>query len=366
VRSRTLAPRGLIARVPRRSARPAPRSARVPGTRASPPTLDELGAHWRLALFAVQDAIAAARACGRSAGLTHYELATLERKLAEERVATDRLLASLAHEQRVKLHHRLTTPRATARTLGLPPEVRACLFDLDGVLAGSDEIHAAAWGESINDFLSRRFERAGERFGPLRPFSARRDYYRYLHGKPRIAGAHAFLASRGIRLPEGRPDDSIDAETVYGLTNHKNEAFQRRLEQEGIHAFAGSMHYLDTAREAGVRCAVISASANTEAILDRSGLAPRIDRIVDGNVIRARDLEGKPAPDTILVACGLVGVPPDQAAIFETTIDGLEAGRGARVAVAIGVDRAGRAETLHAHGAQLVVSDLVDLLDPRA
>jgi len=265
VRSRTLVARGLIARVPRRSARPAP--GRAPGTGAhiGRPTLDDLGAHWRLALFAAQDALAAARAGGRSTGLSALELSTFERRLAEERIETDRLLVAVAHEERVELHHRLTTPRATARTLGLPPEVRACLFDLDGVLTGSAEIHAAAWRESINDFLSLRFERAGERFGPLRPFSARRDYYRYLHGKPRSVGAHAFLASRGIRLPEGHPDDPIDAETVYGLTNHKNAAFQRRLEQEGIRAFAGSIQYLDTAREAGVRCAVISASANTEA-----------------------------------------------------------------------------------------------------
>jgi len=366
VRSRTLVARGLIARVPRRSARPAP--GRAPGTGAhiGRPTLDDLGAHWRLALFAAQDALAAARAGGRSTGLSALELSTFERRLAEERIETDRLLVAVAHEERVELHHRLTTPRATARTLGLPPEVRACLFDLDGVLTGSAEIHAAAWRESINDFLSLRFERAGERFGPLRPFSARRDYYRYLHGKPRSVGAHAFLASRGIRLPEGHPDDPIDAETVYGLTNHKNAAFQRRLEQEGIRAFAGSIQYLDTAREAGVRCAVISASANTEAILDRSGLAPRIDRVVDGNVIRTRNLESKPAPDTILVACELLGVQPNQAAVFETTTDGLEASRSATVAVAIGVDRAGRAEVLHTHGAQLVVSDLVDLLDTRA
>jgi HAD superfamily hydrolase (TIGR01509 family) len=354
-RPRPSASRRLIACVARGSADAAPR------------TLDELGAHWRLALFAAQDAITAARACGRSVGLSDRELSTFERRLAEERVATDRLLNAVAREERLEYHHHLTSPRATPRTLGIPPEVRACLFDLDGVLTGSADVHAAAWRESINDFLLRRLERTGDRFGPFRPFSARRDYYRYLHGKPRIVGARAFLESRGILLPDGRPDDPIDAETVYGLTNHKNEAFRRRLDQEGIHPFAGSLHYLETAREAGVRCAVLSASANTVAILERSGLAPQIDRIVDSNIIRARDLEWKPAPDTILVACELLGVRPDEAVTFETTIDGLEAGRSAGVAVAVGVDRerAGRAQTLRAHGAQLVVSDLVDLLDPR-
>ena len=360
--------RGRIARVPRRSARtpPPPAAESNAHSSATPRTLDELGAHWRLALFAAEDAIRAARACGRSVGLSNQELAALERRLHEERSATNRLLETVAHEERLELHHRLTTPRATNRTLGLPPEVRACLFDLDGVLTGSAEIHAAAWRESINDFLSRRFERTGERFGPLRPFSAQRDYYRYLHGKPRIVGAHAFLASRGILLPEGHPDDPIDAETVYGLTNRKNEVFQRLLTQEGIHAFTGSLQYLEAAREAGMKSAVLSASANTETILERSGLAPLIDRIIDGNVIRTRDLEGKPAPDTIVAACELLGIRTDEAATFETTVDGLDAGRSAGVAIAVAVDRTGRARTLRAHGAQLVVPDLVALLNPRA
>jgi beta-phosphoglucomutase-like phosphatase (HAD superfamily) len=361
-------PRGRITRVPRRSARTLPLAATESNAHgsATPRTLDQLGAHWRLALFAAEDAIRAARACGRSVGLSSQELAALERRLAEERSATDRLLETVAREERLELHHRLTTPRSTTRTLGLPPEVRACLFDLDGVLTGSAEIHAAAWRESINDFLSRRFERIGERFGPLQPFSARRDYYRYLHGKPRIVGAHAFLASRGILLSEGHPDDPIDAETVFGLTNHKNEVFQRLLAQEGIHAFTGSLQYLEATREAGIKSAVLSASTNTESILERSGLAPLIDRIIDGNVIRARNLEGKPTPDTIVAACELLGIQTDEAATFETTVDGLDAGRSAGVAIAVAVDRTGRAQTLRAHGAHLVVPDLVALLNPRA
>jgi beta-phosphoglucomutase-like phosphatase (HAD superfamily) len=252
------------------------------------------------------------------------------------------------------------------RTLGLPPGIQACLFDLDGVLTGSDEIHAAAWRESLNDLLLRRFERTGERFGPFRPFSARRDYYRYLHGKPRMAGAQAFLASRGILLPDGRPEDPIDAETIYGVANHKNEAFQRLLQQQGVQAFDGSLQYLDAAREAGMKSVVLSASTNTAAIVERSGLWPLIDRIVDGTTIRTLDLEWKPAPDTVLVACELLGVQPSHAASFETTIEGLEAARNARIAMSVGVDRADREQTLRAHGARLVVSDLVNLLDPRA
>ena len=363
--------RSRIARVSRRSGRPLSSSrrdeagdGRLPAT-PTPRTLDELSAHWRLALFAAQDVLTSARACGRSVGLRSDELSAFEHSLTDERATTARLLEALAHEERIPLRNRLTSPRATAQTVGLPLGVRACLFDLDGVLTASAEIHAAAWRDSFNDFLSRRLERTGERFGPFRPFSTRRDYYRYLHGKPRLVGAHAFLASRGIKLPEGRPDDSVDAETVYGLANRKNQAFQRRLESEGIHAFAGALQYLEALREAGLKCAVISASANTAGMLERSGLAPMVDRVVDGNVMRSADLENKPAPDTIVAACELLGVEASEAASFETTLAGLEASRAAGVAFTIAVDRAGRAEALRGHGAQSVVSDLVELLDPR-
>ena len=324
-------------------------------------TLDEVGAHWRVALLAAHDALAAARACGRSGGWDPAELATLERRLAEERVTTARLLEAVAREEHVRLSRRLTDPRATAETLGLPHGIQACLFDLDGVLTGSAEGHAAAWREAINDLLTRRFERAGERFGPSRPFSAHRDYYPYLHAKPRLVGAHAFLASRGIVLPEGEPDDPPAAETVCGLGNRKNAVFQRLLESQGVRAFAGSVSYLEAAREAGMRCVVLSASANTDAILRHAGLASLIDGTVDGNVTRRGGLEAKPAPDMILTACELAGVAPAQAATFETTVEGLEASRAAKVADAIAVDRAGREVTLRAHGARMVVSDLVEL-----
>ena len=224
-----------IALVSRRSGRSSSYSRPdVPGdgrrpAAPTPRTLDELSAHWRAALFAAQDVLTAARAGGRSIGLRNDELSTFARSLADERVRTAQLLEAIAREEHVPIVRHLTSPRATARTVGLPLDVRACLFDLDGVLTASAEIHAAAWRDSVNDFLSRRLEQTGERFGPFRPFSTRRDYYRYLHGKPRLVGAHAFLASRGIKLPEGHPDDSADAETVFG---------SREPEEPGVPASA--------------------------------------------------------------------------------------------------------------------------------
>jgi HAD superfamily hydrolase (TIGR01509 family) len=282
----------------------------------------------------------------------------------QERAVTAQLLDEVAHQDHVHLYHRLASPRATRRTLGLPGELAACVFDLDGILTTSGALHAAAWAETFDELLARRAERTGERFAPFRPFNPRVDYFQHINGRPRLDGIHAFLASRGIRLPEGKPGDPPGSETIHGLANRKNEALLRRLEREGVTAFAGASGYLEAAREAGLSCAVVSASANTSGILERAGLASLVDQRVDGNTIRAERLAPKPAPDTVLAACRLLGVTPEQAAAFETTIDGVTAARTAGFGLVVAVDRAGRAEMLSAHGADLVVADLAALLEP--
>ena len=236
--------RSRIARVSRRSGRSlsylpsdVARDARLPPA-PTPRTLDELSAHWRLALFAAQDVLTAARRCGRSVGLRSDEVSTFERSLADERVQTARLLEALAHEEHISLRNRLTSLRATHKRSDCRSAfARACSISTESYGKRGDPCGGVA--RQPRRLPRSRLERTGERFGPFRPFSTRRDYYRYLHGKPRLAGAHAFLASRGIKLPEGRPDDSVDAETVFGLANRKNEAFQRRLASEG------SMHSLE-------------------------------------------------------------------------------------------------------------------------
>jgi beta-phosphoglucomutase family hydrolase len=244
--------------------------------------------------------------------------------------------------------------------LGLPSAVSACVFNLDGVLIGSAALHAAAWAETFDEFILARIERTGGRFAPFNP---RTDYPEYMHGKPRLEGVRAFLASRGISLPEGVNDDPPGSETVHGLASHKKEVLLRRIEERGVSAFEGSKRYLELARDAGLHCAVVSASANTDAILERAGLASLVEQRVDGNTILAERLRGKPAPDILLAACRMLGVPPQQAAAFETSSAGVAAARAGGLGLVIGVDAGGQAEALRNQGADLVVSGLAELLE---
>ncbi len=275
------------------------------------------------------------------------------------------LLQGLAHE--LHTHSRLVdwvgAPSISGRMLGLPSEVIACVFDLDGVLTTSAAVHAAAWTEAFDAFLLERAERSHR---PYIPFDEHREYQTLVAGRPRLDGVRVFLASRGISLPEGRADDPPDAETVQGIANHKNLSLQRHLDREGVAAFEGSRYYLEAARMLGLKRAVVSPSANTAAILDRAGLAHLIEQRIDGNTIRAEQLESKPAPDTLLAACEWLQVQPSQAAAFETTPAGITAARAAGFKLAIGVDRDGDTEALRASDADLVIGDLTELLDHKA
>jgi beta-phosphoglucomutase-like phosphatase (HAD superfamily) len=332
---------------------------------AQHPELDGLSAHWRIVFDLAEDALTATNRCGRSLRFAPAELHERLGRLAKERAETASLLDTVAREEHVRLEHSLSIPRVTKRMLGLPQRVHACVFDLEGVLAGSARLHAAAWAETFDQLLSRRVEMTGERFAPFRPFDAAVEYDLYIHGKPRLQGVLAFLASRGIRLPDGSPADGPDEETVWGLANRKRQALLWRLESEGVTAFGGARLYLEGAHEAGLVCAVVSASANTSTILERAGLDALIDEQVDGTVMETGRLQAKPEPDTLLAACAQLGVAPSQAATFETTLAGVEAGRDARLGLVIAIDRRGAAETFRAHGADLVVPDLTALLDRR-
>jgi HAD superfamily hydrolase (TIGR01509 family) len=240
--------------------------------------------------------------------------------------------------------------------------VTACVFNLDGVLIGSAAVHAAAWMETFDEFILTRAERARGHFAPA-PFNPRTDYPAHIHGRPRLEGVRAFLASRGISLPEGRADDAPGTETVHGLANRKKVALLRRLDEHGLSAFEGARSYLELAREGGVRCAVLSASANTGTILERAGLATLVDGCVDGNTIAAEHLRPRPAPDMLLAACRQLAVEPRNAAAFETSAAGVAAARSAGFELVVGVDRGGRWKELLDRGANMVISGLDEILD---
>jgi len=245
-------------------------------------------------------------------------------------------------------------------TLGLPAQIIACLFDLDGVLTRTASIHAAAWKQMFDEFLRVRSERTGE---PFVPFDAGDDYDAYVDGKPRLDGTRGFLLSRGIDLPEGDPSDPSAAPTVNGLSNRKNEMVLRLFDEGHIEVFDDSVSYVRAVRAAGLATAVVSSSANTAQVLDAVGIADLFDARIDGVVAAERHLAGKPAPDTFIAGAAAIGAGPATAAVFEDALAGVEAGRAGGFALVVGVDRVGQADELRRHGADVVVSDLSELME---
>jgi beta-phosphoglucomutase family hydrolase len=238
--------------------------------------------------------------------------------------------------------------------LGLPDDIRACLFDLDGVLTQTAKVHQAAWKRTFDEFLKARDPEAAE-------FS-QDDYNRFVDGKPREDGVRDFLASRSITLPEGSDDDGADAATVRGVATRKNELLLRELDEHGVQVYEGSMRYLRAVREAGLATAVVTASANGESVMAAGGFADLIDARVDGLTAKREGLRGKPAPDGFLAGARALGVAPAQAAVYEDALAGVAAGRAGEFGFVVGVDRVGQAEGLREQGADVVVQDLDELL----
>jgi beta-phosphoglucomutase family hydrolase len=236
----------------------------------------------------------------------------------------------------------------------------AVLLDLDGVITDTASLHAACWKRMFDEYLQ---ERASQRGDAFRPFDLASDYRLYVDGKPRFDGVRDFLASRGIRLPEGSPDDAPQADTVGGLGNRKNELVNAVIEDEGVEAYPGSVRLIRQLRDQGLKIAVVTSSQNCRAVLKAAKLDKFFDALVDGNTIRAQHLAGKPAPDTFLMAAKLLGTEPSRTVVIEDAISGVQAGSNGNFGLVIGVARKGNAEELRQNGAHLVVSDLGELVD---
>ncbi|MFD8703723.1 HAD family hydrolase [Kitasatospora sp. NPDC059648] len=243
--------------------------------------------------------------------------------------------------------------------LGLPDDIRAFLFDLDGVLTQTATVHAAAWKDTFDAFLRAEAARTG---GQFVPFDAVTDYDTYVDGRPRLDGTRAFLRSRGIDLPEGSEDDPPNARTVQGISRAKNDTVLRLIREQGVAPYEGSVAYVRRLRALGLPSAVVSSSANCKDVLRSAGILDLFDLIVDGVVAKQRALPGKPAPDTYLYAARELGVEPAHAVVFEDALAGVASGRAGGFGAVVGVNRTGQADELRRDGATVVVDDLSELL----
>jgi beta-phosphoglucomutase family hydrolase len=238
-----------------------------------------------------------------------------------------------------------------------PDKFDAVLFDLDGVITATARIHASAWKQAFDEILQKR---AGD--GSFEPFDKQSDYEDYVDGKPRYDGTQSFLESRHIDMPAGSPDDPPGKATVWGIANRKNELFEEALKEERVDVFKGTVDWVSELRRSGLRTAVVSSSSHCKDILQNAGISSLFDARMDGEIADRLNLEGKPAPDTYLKAAEMLGVEARRAVVVEDALAGVEAGRSGGFGLVIGVDRKHDADLLRAHGADIVVSDLKEML----
>jgi beta-phosphoglucomutase family hydrolase len=229
----------------------------------------------------------------------------------------------------------------------LPDAITACLFDLDGVLTKTAAVHAKAWKQTFDEELHRR---EGDGFTP---FDAHEDYDAYVDGLPRYDGVRKFMESRGYQLSE---------DEIHTIGDRKNALVLALIDEGGVQVYEGSVRFLEAVKAEGRRTAVVSSSANCQQVIEAAGIAHLLEVRVDGNTIVEEGLRGKPAPDSFLAAARKLGVEPAHAAVFEDALAGVESGRAGDFGYVVGVDRVGQADALRAHGADIVVEDLAELL----
>jgi beta-phosphoglucomutase-like phosphatase (HAD superfamily) len=318
--------------------------------------LETASSHWQLALDAAESALAAA-----ANALPGTELTQRRRALIRERDRDVAALARLGTTTRVQPAPWLSPVPVARHMLGLPDVVGACLFDLDGVLTDSGLLHAEAWGETFDAFLLASSEQTGWQFIP---FDRDSDYRNYVDGRTRIEGVHAFLASRGIQIPEGTAADTADRPSAYGLAARKIEAFEHVLANKGVVPLPGVWRYLQSAGRAGLRRGVMSASERTAAIVQLAHLGPLVETSIDAQAMRREELRSRPAPDTLVSACRRLEIDPAATVSITHSVGGVAAARAAGAGV-IGVAAEPRAELLRRAGADRIVPNLRSLLDPR-
>lgn len=232
-------------------------------------------------------------------------------------------------------------------------DFEAALFDLDGVITPTADVHMRAWSEMFNDFLRAR--------GVTRPYTDE-DYFAHVDGRPRYDGVREFLRSRDIDLPEGHPDDSPSEPTICGLGNRKNDMFNEVLARDGVQPYPGSVALIDHLDQIGVGKAVVSSSNNAAVVLDAAGLGRRFSVVVSGLVASEQGLPGKPAPDTYAFAARQLGTTNARSVVLEDAVSGVRAGRAGDFGLVVGVDRGAGAQSLRDNGADVVVRDLAELL----
>jgi HAD superfamily hydrolase (TIGR01509 family) len=346
-----------VSQSPDREERAAAASAPDDVELARPAYVELLALGWLSALGAAETAVLS-KACR----LSPSERRAYLQRLRIEHEQTAALLEAIAHRQRGAmllvdcLHH----PTVDIGLLRLPTGVGACIFDLEGALTTSASLHCDAWRLTLDPFLLSYADRLHRGFVPFDPHH---DYPKYLAGRTRLAGLRAFLASRAISLREGEPSDRAGSESVHGLANSKQELLRRLIEQEGVEAFAGSRAYLEIANIVGARRAVVSASTNTDLVLERAGIADLVEANIDGDTVERESLRPKPAPDMLLSACARLGVAPAQTAAFETTPDGIVAARTAGIRATIAVARDGHTGAFAGCDPDLIITDLGEMLE---
>lgn len=235
----------------------------------------------------------------------------------------------------------------------------AVLFDLDGVLTATAKVHAVSWKRMFDEFLSRRSKDNNEAFVP---FEIDTDYKHYVDGKPRLEGVRSFLKLRGIELPEGSPDEASEADTVYSLGKRKDEIFHSILESDGVEVYETSVAWVGYLRSQKIKIAVVSSSRNCQAVLKAADITDLFDARVDGKVAASLGIAGKPAPDTYLKAAQMLNVEPKRCVVVEDAISGVQAGKAGGFGLVIGVNRNDDADALLNNGADLVVTDLGEML----